>query len=256
MRRLPTIAVAGLSIAIGFLTAYLLYKHAWRIPVVQNLRGAQLFCALWILAMPVTALLTALARATKWRTALTSAAICLGIAAPLYALTGSFEKVRTTSRDKAVLCNLRQLAAAADQYCLENNGQVVERLEELVGPTEYIKALNAVAGEDYRENFPVCSGAILSAEFPSGRIINYASGPTPPGYQHVYEPGEIPPWRTKKSTPVAPGSMGRVTPVTGGKPAPAAAVALSEEALRRELGKPTRSVRRGTMCASCHAKKS
>ena len=32
----------------------------------------------------------------------------------------AFQKVRTSSQDKAVLNNARQLAAAADQYFLEN----------------------------------------------------------------------------------------------------------------------------------------
>jgi type IV pilus assembly protein PilA len=245
MRRLPTLAVAALSIAIGLLIASLLYKHAWRIPVVQNLRDTRLFCALWILATPVAALLTTLARIAPWRTALKSAALCLAIAVPAYGITGTFEKVRTSSRDKAVLCNLRQLAAAADQYFLENGVQVVERYEDLVGPTKYIKAQHPVAGEDYRTNFPLRQGAILSADFPSGRIINYASGPTPPGYKHIYEAGETPPWRVKKSAANTHGLPADSLP---------AAPALTAEEMKR-LTQPAHKVRRGTMCASCHAKK-
>jgi hypothetical protein len=49
---------------------------------------------------------------------------------------------------KAVLNNLRQIGAAADQYYLEH-GKNNTTLEELVGPEKYIKALNPVDGEDY-----------------------------------------------------------------------------------------------------------
>ena len=60
----------------------------------------------------------------------------------------AFQKVRVSSQDKAVLNNARQLAAAADQYFLENGVSTVA-LEDLIGPMNYVKALNIVAGEKY-----------------------------------------------------------------------------------------------------------
>ena len=60
----------------------------------------------------------------------------------------AFQKVRTSSQDKAVLNNARQMAAAADQYFLENGVSVVSQ-GNLVGPTAYVKALNLVANETY-----------------------------------------------------------------------------------------------------------
>lgn len=60
----------------------------------------------------------------------------------------AFQKVRTASQDKAVLNNARQLAAAADQYYLENGGSSVASAN-LVGATNYVKAINTVAGETY-----------------------------------------------------------------------------------------------------------
>lgn len=60
----------------------------------------------------------------------------------------AFQKVRTSSQDKAVLNNARQLAAAADQYFLEN-GTSTAGIASLVGSTAYIKALNTVANETY-----------------------------------------------------------------------------------------------------------
>ncbi len=63
------------------------------------------------------------------------------------AYTG-YRKVRQSSEDKGVICVVRQLAAAADQYYLENGVSTVE-LRQLVGATNYVKAVNTVAGESY-----------------------------------------------------------------------------------------------------------
>ena len=59
MRNLTTFRVTLLSLAVGLAAAALLYKHAWRIPVVQDLRDQKLFAALWIIATPFAALLAA-----------------------------------------------------------------------------------------------------------------------------------------------------------------------------------------------------
>src|SRR6185436_18858967 len=64
----------------------------------------------------------------------------------------AFQKVRTSSQDKAVLNDARQLASAADQYFLENGVSTVAQTS-LVGATNYVKALNLVAGETYPTNF-------------------------------------------------------------------------------------------------------
>ena len=59
-----------------------------------------------------------------------------------------FQKVRQTSEDQTVLCVVRQLSAAADQYYLENGVSTAE-LRQLIGATNYIKAIQTVAGETY-----------------------------------------------------------------------------------------------------------
>ena len=64
----------------------------------------------------------------------------------------AFQKVRQASQDKAVLNNARQLSAAADQYYLEYGGSSVGSAN-LVGATNYVKALNTVAGEAYPTEF-------------------------------------------------------------------------------------------------------
>ena len=64
----------------------------------------------------------------------------------------AFQKVRVASQDKAVLNNARQMAAAADQYYLEN-GATFAASSSLIGPTNYVKALNTVASETYPTNY-------------------------------------------------------------------------------------------------------
>ena len=84
----------------------------------------------------------------------------------------SFEKVRASSQDKAVLCPIRQLAAAADQYYLENGVSSVE-LRQLVGATNYIKALYTVAGETYPTRYT--RGMTITVTGVAGlRTITYA----------------------------------------------------------------------------------
>src|SRR6188474_601120 len=64
----------------------------------------------------------------------------------------AFQKVRVASQDKAVLNNARQMAAAADQYYLEN-GATFALPASLVGATNYVKALNTVANEVYPDGY-------------------------------------------------------------------------------------------------------
>jgi type IV pilus assembly protein PilA len=64
----------------------------------------------------------------------------------------AFQKVRTSSQDKTVLNNARQLAAAADQYFLEMGASSVT-IGSLVGSTNYVKSLSLVASETYPDGF-------------------------------------------------------------------------------------------------------
>src|SRR3954468_3326266 len=84
----------------------------------------------------------------------------------------AFQKVRTSSQDKAVLNNARQLGAAADQYFLENGVSTVAQTS-LVGATNYVKSLNLVAGETYPTNFT--QGITITITGVAGqRTITYA----------------------------------------------------------------------------------
>jgi type IV pilus assembly protein PilA len=84
----------------------------------------------------------------------------------------AFQKVRSSSQDKAVLNNVRQLSAAADQYFLENGVSTVAR-DDLVGATAYVKALNTVAKETYPDNYT--QGVTITVDGIAGvRTVTYA----------------------------------------------------------------------------------
>ncbi len=68
--------------------------------------------------------------------------LAAGVAIP------AFQQVRRASQDKTILNNARQLSGAADQYYLEN-GVLSMTIRNLIGSTNYLKALNLVANETY-----------------------------------------------------------------------------------------------------------
>jgi hypothetical protein len=74
---------------------------------------------------------------------------------------------------RAILNNLRQLAAAADQYYLEN-GKTQVTLDELVGETKYVRKLVVIDGENY--------GSIVFAQ---GKPLTVT---TAGGYTTTYDP--------------------------------------------------------------------
>ena len=84
----------------------------------------------------------------------------------------AFQKVRQSSQDKTILNNARQLAAAADQYYLENGVSSVAQAN-LVGSSNYVKALNLVANETYPANFT--QGTTITVTGVAGaRTVTYA----------------------------------------------------------------------------------
>ena len=84
----------------------------------------------------------------------------------------AFQKVRHASQNKAVLNNARQLAAAADQYFLENGVSSVSQ-GDLVGAANYLRSLNLVANETYPGGFT--QGVTITVDGVAGaRTITYA----------------------------------------------------------------------------------
>jgi type IV pilus assembly protein PilA len=84
----------------------------------------------------------------------------------------AFQKMRGGSQDKAVLANLRQFSAAADQFYIEH-GVTRATYDDLVGPDKYIRRVVPVMGEDYR-SMRFRSGEPLRVQLRDGRTIEYA----------------------------------------------------------------------------------
>lgn len=70
-----------------------------------------------------------------------------------------------------ILNNLRQLAAAADQYYLEN-GKAQATYDDLVGATKYVKTIDAKDGENYR-GIEFAQGKPLTVTTAGGVSISY-----------------------------------------------------------------------------------
>ena len=84
----------------------------------------------------------------------------------------AFQKIRIASQDKAILNNARQLLSAADQYFLENGVNTVG-FANLVGPTNYVKTFNTIAGESYPANYT--HGVTITVTGVAGaRTVTYA----------------------------------------------------------------------------------
>jgi type IV pilus assembly protein PilA len=85
----------------------------------------------------------------------------------------AFQKVRSNSQDKAVTNNLRQLAAAADQYYLETGNTTVNS-SDLVGTNPTQKIIQTVANETYSavltKDTPVIASGIAGQ-----RTISYSN---------------------------------------------------------------------------------
>jgi len=80
---------------------------------------------------------------------------------------------------RAILDNLRQIAAAANQYYLEN-GRTSTRLGDLVGPEKTIKELKVADGEDYGSVTLFVSARTFSVATADGGIVTYEPAESPP----------------------------------------------------------------------------
>lgn len=74
--------------------------------------------------------------------------IVIGVIPISIAAVQGYKKVRESAQKRAIVNNLRQIAAAADQYFLEN-GVAEVQLADLVGPGKFISALISIDGESY-----------------------------------------------------------------------------------------------------------
>ncbi len=83
----------------------------------------------------------------------------------------AFNKVRENSRKKAILNNLRQVAAAGQQYILETGKSTVSYAD--LQPT-YFKDIQKVAEEDYSVLTVTSTGATaLKVTTSAGMVVSY-----------------------------------------------------------------------------------
>ncbi len=73
----------------------------------------------------------------------------------------AIQKVRNAAQDKAILNNMRQLGAAADQFFIEN-GTNQAAIVGLVGGSNYVKFLQTVANESYPQDYTQSAPIIIS----------------------------------------------------------------------------------------------
>ncbi|WPJ94169.1 prepilin-type N-terminal cleavage/methylation domain-containing protein [Coraliomargarita algicola] len=80
----------------------------------------------------------------------------------------AFQKVRTTSQEKAITNNLRQLASGAEQYFLEEGVTTVSS-SSLVADGGYVKAFSNVSGDGDSYTATITTALTeLTADHPSG----------------------------------------------------------------------------------------
>ncbi|MGB0415641.1 MAG: hypothetical protein ACPGKS_02195 [Coraliomargarita sp.] len=84
----------------------------------------------------------------------------------------AFQKVRSTSQEKAITNNLRQIASAAQQHMLETGVSEV-RYADLIGENGTIRELVSVAGERYEGIVVTEHSTTISVSLPDGRAITY-----------------------------------------------------------------------------------
>lgn len=82
-----------------------------------------------------------------------------------------FQSIRSISQQKAMLNNLRQIAAARAQFQLEN-GRPPASMDDLVGETKYIRRLNPVDGESYA-GLSLMVGSPLTVTTLNGVSVTY-----------------------------------------------------------------------------------
>jgi Tfp pilus assembly protein PilE len=84
----------------------------------------------------------------------------------------AYQKVQSTSTEKAVTANLRQIASAAMQYMLDEGVEAVT-YDDIVGPGKHIESIESVVGEDYSDIVVTYDMMEISVMLPSGKMVTY-----------------------------------------------------------------------------------
>ena len=84
----------------------------------------------------------------------------------------AFNKVRQTSQEKAILSNLRQIAAASQQSMLDTGIHPVKAVD-IIGSGNYIESIESVAGESYNHVEVDIETTRISVTTKDGREVSY-----------------------------------------------------------------------------------
>ena len=88
----------------------------------------------------------------------------------------AFQKVRQASQAKVCINNERQLAAALDQYQLEN-GKGAQKWEDIVGPDKYVRTMPVcLLGGTYKAAFVPGKGYEVTCSIPGHDPASFAAG--------------------------------------------------------------------------------
>jgi hypothetical protein len=143
----------------------------WSFVGLQAWTRLGLFMSGWVLASLGCGGWTRRRGWATWRRSMLVAAATFVAGAGPYLLGRAAQEVGQSSRRGSA--QPRQIAAAIDQYFLENGTSIVE-YDDVVGPTRYLKSVYRVDEEDHRAMFPVHTFTpTLSLRLKDGFVVSY-----------------------------------------------------------------------------------
>ncbi len=208
--------IFGGSLSVAILFSSLWCYGLWSLLGPQAWTQLALFMSGWVLASFGFGWLASARGWATWRRAGLIAACTLVAGAGPYLLGKAGQEVAQSSRRKAA--QPRQIAAAIDQYFVENGVSVVE-YDDVVGPDRYLRAVYRVDEEDHRAMFPVHTFTpTLSLRLNDGFVVSYSRldniRDTPTRFapaEPFYPAGETPPADAVYRSALADGTQCEVT---------------------------------------------
>lgn len=208
--------IFGGSLVVAILFSSLWCYGLWSLLGLQAWTRLGLFMSGWVLASLGCGWWTRRRGWATWRRAMLAAAATFVAGAGPYLLGKGGEGVRQSNLRKAA--QPRQIAAAIDQFFVENGVAVVE-YDDVVGPKRYLGKVFPVDEEDHRAMFPVHTFTpALSLRLSDGFVVSYSRldniRDTPTRFapaEPFYPAGETPPADGMYRSALADGTQWEVT---------------------------------------------
>jgi hypothetical protein len=195
-----------LSISFTTVLASVFSWIVWGALGVHALPILTLFLSGWVVAAIGFGLLAVRFRRAAPVIAAIVAALTLAAGLGSHAIGSYMKEIAETGSRKAAIP--RQLAAAADQYFLENGVNLVE-YDDLVGPERYLKSYHKVDGENPRVIFPLGTfHRLYSLRLSDGTTVSYSQLDGRDDFLPRFAPAE--PFYPPGPTPPADGTYHRV----------------------------------------------